>query len=341
MRKRILGMGRMAAMSVLTIGLLVLPQWARAADNQAQADAEKLLETHEKYGNKFEGIHGNSIFYGLKAEEAEAALKNLESVEKETLPEVQPILAVFAVKYGTQAMAINNKLRSLGVTTEKNVGNRFDRLYEGANNILKSRKATAEDIARKSKGMVSNISFLMESIRVKRMQDTKALLIIGQKFDPNNAEINEMVASIDQQIAEMSEKIEKDIDARTWKPSVKDFPGPGKTDELAKVALDYFKNDRAWGKNEKKKVDILAVSVQGPWKVAERNIFGQVIQWRLPIHLAVTHESLKAKNIAQVYELSLVTMEGAPNQTPKQPPFDGFWVGNNWMMRLNKIPKEK
>ena len=341
MKEKILKLGSFVTVSIIVIGFFALPEMSFAADNQAQADAEKLLETYKKHGNKFDLIHGNSIFYGMKAEEAEAALKTLEDVEKEAIPEVQPILALFAEKYGVKPMDINNKLRGLGVETDQNVGNRFERLYEGANNIIKSRKATAEDIARKSKNMLSYLDSMTEQIRVKRMQDTKALLTAGQKFDPNNKEINQMLANMDQQIAELAEQIEKDIDARTWKSSVNDFPGPGKTDELTKAALDFFKNDDRWGKNKKKKVDILAVSVQGPWKVAERNIFGQVIQWRLPIHLAITNESLKAKNIAQIYELSMVTLEGAPNQTPKQPPFEGYWVGENWMMRLNKMPKGK
>jgi len=81
------------------------------------------------------------------------------------------------------------------------------------------------------------------------------------------------------------------------------------------------------------------VAVRGQWEIAETNIFGQVTQWRLPIHLAVTDETLKKQNIAMVYELSILGKVGSPGSAPKSPPYDGFWVGDSWMMRLNKVPK--
>ena len=32
-------------------------------------------------------------------------------------------------------------------------------------------------------------------------------------------------------------------------------------------------------------------------------------------------------------------VQGEPGKVKKSPPFDGYWVGNNWMMRLKKLPK--
>ena len=81
----------------------------------------------------------------------------------------------------------------------------------------------------------------------------------------------------------------------------------------------------------------LDVCVRGPWQVAERDIFGRVISWRLPIHIAVTDPDLRPRNVARVYELSLLAMEGAPDRAPQKPPFEGYWVGNSWMMRLDKF----
>jgi hypothetical protein len=34
----------------------------------------------------------------------------------------------------------------------------------------------------------------------------------------------------------------------------------------------------------------------------------------------------------------MVAMEGPPGAAPKAPPFDGFWVGDSWNFRLNKLP---
>ncbi len=80
---------------------------------------------------------------------------------------------------------------------------------------------------------------------------------------------------------------------------------------------------------------ILDACITGPWTVAEKDMFGRVTRWRLPIHLAITDERLKPRNIASVYDMSIVAMEGAPDNAPEKPPFDGFWVGDSWMMRLD------
>jgi len=53
--------------------------------------------------------------------------------------------------------------------------------------------------------------------------------------------------------------------------------------------------------------------------------------------VAVTDEKLKPRNLARVYDLSIVAMQGNAGSAPKNPPYDGFWVGNSWMMRLDKF----
>ncbi len=131
--------------------------------------------------------------------------------------------------------------------------------------------------------------------------------------------------------------VQKDIDAREWAGHVPDFAGPGDAKDLAAKALEYFRNDRNWGRKPDRKVEVLAVCVRGPWQVAERDMFGRVISWRLPIHVAATDEKLRPRNIARVYGLSILAMRGAADAAPKAPPFDGYWVGDNWMMRLDKF----
>jgi hypothetical protein len=174
---------------------------------------------------------------------------------------------------------------------------------------------------------------------VQKMQETKALLQAGHQFDPNNAEINDMLSTIDRKIDAVADKIEADIDAKSWQGNASGFAGPGKAQELAKTAVAYFKSHPNWGQNpDTDHLKILNACVTGNWDVAETNIFGQVIQWRLPMHLAITNGKLEPKGIGRVYELSVLTQKGNPGQVKKAPPFDGYWVGNNWMMRLEKLP---
>jgi hypothetical protein len=83
----------------------------------------------------------------------------------------------------------------------------------------------------------------------------------------------------------------------------------------------------------------IAVAVRGPWRVAERDVFGRATCWRLPIHAAVTNAALRARGIARVFDRSICALEGAPGAAPQAPPFDGCWVGDNWMIRLDKLPR--
>jgi hypothetical protein len=318
-------------------------QAAQAKGNQlqeAQKLATELNALNDQHSEKFEGIYGATLVYSVTdANEAKTQLAKVELIEKEVLPVLQPVLAKIAETYGKSAMDINNSLNKLGMERSEQFGNKFERLFEGVENVTKSRKATAQFMAQNCKDQISSIDFYTPDIRVQKIEETKKLLQVGHQFDPNNNEINDMLSTIDQKIDEVADKIETDIESKNWAGNINNFAGPGDTGALAKTALTFFKDHPNWGKNPKvQNLEILNVCVMGQWDVAETNIFGQVIQWRLPIHLAITNGQLKPKNIARVYELSILTTKGNPGQVKKAPPFDGYWVGNNWMMRLNKLP---
>jgi hypothetical protein len=34
----------------------------------------------------------------------------------------------------------------------------------------------------------------------------------------------------------------------------------------------------------------------------------------------------------------MVAMEGAANDAPKSPPWDGFWVGDNFFLKIDRLP---
>jgi len=315
---------------------------AQAKESQlkeARKIGKQLTALYQQHGPKFEGIYGATMVYSGDVEEAGKQYLKIERVEKEVLPVVQPVLATVAVNYGTSAMVVNQKLFKLGMPSSEQFGSAFERLYESVGNVVKSRKASGESIAQTCTNQLSNIDFYPPDIRVKKMEEIKSLLQVGHQFDPNNAGINDMLSTVDQKIDEVAEKIEKDIDQKKWAGNVANFAGPGDAKKLAATALDYFRNHNQWGKNPKAKgIEVLGVAVRGQWGVAETNILGQVIQWRLPIHLAITNAKLKPKNIARIYELSVLTTQGNPGRVEKAPPFDGYWVGNNWMIRLNRLP---
>jgi hypothetical protein len=321
-------------------------------EQQAKVDSDKLLALYKDHWSKFAGIDGenavhetNEEYMLQKCAKLEGKLKVLDT---EVLPVVQPFLAEVGAKYGWKYADFEWELKQLKVAEYDEAGDAFDNLTRGIANVGKTRVASAEYLANYVKSM-PDPSFFVPDVRVKQLQQWKVFLQYALKFDPTNAYANERLAKMDREIADCQKNIDKEIDAKSWAGHVADFAGPGTATELARVAMDYFRKDKGWGKQGEnvpeaergKGLEIVAVAVRGPWQVAETDIFGRVITYRLPIHLAVTQPSDKSRNIARVYELSCITQEAAPGQAKQAPPFDGFWVGNSWMMRLNKIAQPK
>ena len=56
------------------------------------------------------------------------------------------------------------------------------------------------------------------------------------------------------------------------------------------------------------------VHVESGWVPGERDIFGRILNWGLPIHVAVSKPKWAEKNRVRVYELTLIS------QGPKSPP---------------------
>jgi hypothetical protein len=227
------------------------------------------------------------------------------------------------------------------------LGTRYSDLARLLSNLRKTRVANAAYLVTDVKDQ-PEITFFVQDKRVAMMTEWKTLLEWALKFDPTDAYANTRLATIGAEIASLQQAVEKEIDEKEWAGQLADFAGPGSVAKLSQVAMEFLRKDKKWGnqgddpeKNEdgtvRQGVAIVAVVVRGPWQVAETDLFGRVLSWRLPIHVAVTKPDLKARNIARVYELSMVTRQGAPYRVAKAPPFDGCWVGDSWMMRLSNV----
>lgn len=310
---------------------------AEAKAARAKTDADRMLALYNEYREPLEFMHGNSIVYTMDLEKAKEALAEVETLEKELLPKLAPDLGRLAETYGKTSLEISQRLFQAGFRSSGDPGGKLAQMIEAVANIPKTRTASADTLARYAGNLLDAFAGQLTDARIKRMNDAKALLVVANGFDPKHEAAGKMLASIDEQILQAVEKMTEQIDAKEWAGNIGEFPGPGAPAELAKAALEFFRKHRDWGANPERKIEVLNVCVRGPWKVAERDIFGRVISWRLPIHVAVTGESLRPRNIARVYELSILAMEGPPNQAPQEPPFEGYWVGNNWMMRLSKF----
>lgn len=319
------------------------------AEQQAKADADSVIALAEEQLPKFVGIDGRNAVHETSEEAMLAKCTKLEAnlaVVSEALPVIKPVLAELGGRYGWTYADFRRKLKELGVELYGEAGDAFDKLTQAIANVDKTRIAGAEYLASYVQSM-PDPSFFVPDVRVTQLQQWKTFLQYALRSDPTNAYANERLAKMDREIAECQKDIDKEIDAKKWAGHVEGFAGPGTVQELSQVAMAYFRKDKGWGKQGEdvpeeergKGLEVVAVAIRGPWQVAETDIFGRVITWRLPIHLAVTSAADKARNVARVYELSCITQEAAPGEAKQAPPFDGFWVGNSWMMRLNKVPR--
>ncbi len=299
-------------------------------------DADLIVALHEKYFKNFEKIHGGTLVYNEKLTEAKLALALVDTAEK-TLPLFASDLGRLAENYGRNTMDIYNTFHEGGHTLGNSEERKMTQLLEAVTKLKKSRQISAATLADNAHALLSAFNNQLNDARLKRMADAKKLLLAGQQFDPENAQIKQMLGDIDDQMTQVADKMTAQIDAATWAGNISSFSGPGNTTDLATEARKYFTKDRDWGAKKDRQIEILDVCVRGPWKVAETDVFGRVISWRLPIHVAVTDGKLKPRNIARVYDLSILAMEGPAEQAPKNPPYAGYWVGNSWMMRLDKF----
>ncbi len=299
-------------------------------------DAELIVALHGKYFSKFEKIHGGTLVYTTKLDEAQQALLLVRDAEK-TIPLFASDLGRLAESYGSNTMDIYNTFHEAGYTLGNNEERKMGQLVEAVGNLKKSRQLSAATLADNAQALLNAFDNQLNDARLQRMGDAKKLLLAGQQFDPESAQIKQMLGDIDDQMTQVADKMTAQIDAAKWAGNVSSFAGPGDVAELAAEAKKYFENDRDWGAKKDRQVKILDVCIRGPWKIAETDIFGRVISWRLPIHVAVTDEKLKPRNLARVYDLSILAMEGPVEKAPKNPPYDGYWVGDSWMMRLDKF----
>jgi hypothetical protein len=319
-----------------------------AGNSEVQADIDTIIALHGANYAKVEGMTGNNIVFwtvGYGIEEAKKGLVQINEAQG-ALDAISSEVGRLAEKYNGTDVAnysalsgnIYNSIREqLGANPQGSPDNKLAELIVAGANIGATRTATSEYLAGSAEQSMGAWADQLTDAQLERLHKAKELLAVAAQIDPNSEKVRNLLVQMDEKILQFVDKMEATINSNSWQGDVTDFSGPGTIKELAASAKKYFVEDRDWGGRKDRKIEILAVAVRGPWQVAERDIFGRVIRWRLPIHVAVTDEQLKPRNIARVYDLSIVAMQGSPDKAPQAPPWDGFWVGDNYMMRLDKF----
>lgn len=262
-------------------------------------------------------------------------LAAVESVEAR-YPEWQVPMRVLGEEFGPEWTDVQRGLLDAGLRPNDygdgtDASSAFRYFAEGMDKVAQFRRDAAVRSLSEADMMFRLLGerFQMAEIRVGEAEKVKTQLELGHRFDPQNAEVNARLASIDAEIDAVREDVDAEIDAGEW--PVGDATAP---QQHARAALEYFRSHPEWG--GKPDVEVLAVVVRHDWQIAETNILGQVTQWRLPIAVAATKPLWRESDAARVYELSLLANPGLP--APQSAPFWGYWVGDSHLARLDKIP---
>lgn len=229
--------------------------------------------------------------------------------------------------------ALNNRFASLGLSFQ------IGQDYWDVSNFLRDLPPIPARNARRCTEILEQngtdeqrIRNLHELYRTRAIVEARGLLDVCPRLDPTNAEIQRRIDELRPRVADVLARFrEEEIAAirdREWQSST----GPS-----AQVgpALEFLRSDPRLGGSTTRPTQVLAVSVRGDFAVAERNLLGMPTSYGLPVHVAIVSPDT-VEGVAQVLELTLITREPRPS-----PPYDGFWVGNTWLMLREKVPGQR
>ena len=315
-----------------------LPQPGNPA---VQADIDVIIELYNAYHTKFKEITGKNIAYwtvGDGLEQSEEALATIEQAESD-FDAISSDVGRLAEKYALSGDIYNNIKKELGTNPQGDPGNKLEALILAGTRIAETRVATSDHLASSANRSINAWADQMTDEQLATLTRAKKLLVVAVLIDPGNETAINLLGEMDEKIVQFSDKMKETIDKNVWQENMSGFSGPGDITTLADSAKAYFETEPNWGGRENNKITVVALAITGSWSVAERDAFGRVIRWRLPVNLAITDDNLKSRNITRVYGLSVLARQGSPDDAPKQPPWNDFWVGDSYMMRLNKLSK--
>lgn len=313
---------------------------AATAGAAATADAERVMALRKKHDGAIRTIHGRSVVYSDSAEAVTEAIAVIHDAET-AADAMRPFLLEFQARYGTDEAEITAALDAAGADADSantRVAYNAAELYGFLEKLENTRAVSAETVAEHVAGRLADIDDYSAKIQQQRLDEAAEMVRLGQQIDPTNPRLNRLRGEVAQLSEAKRDEQMARIESATWPDHVDGFDGPGNVEDLADAVQEYLAADRDWGKSEERPQEILAVSVTGPWQIAAKDMFGRAIQWRLPVTVAITDDELEPEGIAQAFELSVIAKEGAPNQAPKSPPWEGFWVGDNYYLRMELLP---
>ncbi|HMB91411.1 MAG TPA: hypothetical protein VKP65_11225 [Rhodothermales bacterium] len=296
---------------------------------------QRLLEAWETHKDAFDApeVHGFSISrlhvtWPDDAPRLRAAIENVESRYDALTETTRPL----GERFGETPAEVSNAFNRL--KTDADGGSRSDvaQAYRGVMDGMERVAQFRKDVTLTALMDVQNMIIVVQDKfrapeqRVKDARRIKTVIQEASWFDPHNPDVNMILANIDAFIDETAEGMQEEIAAG-------EFPTASGPTQHTQAALEFFRNAEQWGAREGS--EVLRVWVGGPWVVTEKDLLGRPIQWGLPVYVAEVQPHLREMGAARIFETTVLARQGSP--APQAPPFVGAWVGDNWLVSLDKF----
>lgn len=305
-----------------------------ATGQKIAADSEGIKKLYSQLSNGiFSKATGSTAYYN-KITEVEPLIKEIENFERSDKKKAEKTLAEFATKYGDSENAIKKS------TGDWQTANSYMELKKGIANVGKTREVMTNDLLKKYESIMGNVSTMGEFSKVDYINSLKSYLDLALRFSPGHPQAKKTLANHQGRIDKELQSFYAQIDKRSWPPHSAN--APANKVQLAKAALNWFKNDPGWGQRHKnagaadKQIrKPIAVSVKGPWSVQKTNLLGAPIMYGLPVLIAVELANEKAQKLLRVYDVTMRTAEKAG--VKQAPPFVSITVGSSWYIRSSAL----
>jgi hypothetical protein len=244
---------------------------AAAKAGEISADVKNLKSLYDRVRPTFDKATGYVTHYN-DLNTLETLITDIEIFEKKEQGQIENELNAFAAAYGSSRDEIDKKADKLGYSGQYRASFPYTELATGIENVKKTRTVMADDIVKRAKDQLSNISEGRghDFSTGDRYADAKAWINMAARFDADNPRVKDALRNIETEMAAGMQKLSDQIDGCTWPGHASNAPADA--DQLASNALNWFKADPGWGKNPKEPRQPLSVVVTGPWSVQKKNM---------------------------------------------------------------------
>jgi hypothetical protein len=304
---------------------------APAGEDPATNDWTNIAALHRSFIPRLEEViptYVKNVIY--TSGNADAVIAKIAALRRE-VPYVKSQLEAFAGKYGRDRNGIDDQMERLrnprNPRPSPAAGECFEELSNGLTNLEEAPKIEARKILAAAVRSLDKIeSFTADTERDKRYAQAEASIRVALKFNPADQEAAGWISKIAAMRVKSKADLEAALDDARFPAAFTDFTGPGSAAELEASCVQYFNQSDPSQTTVK-------VRIAGNWVVAKKNLFGEPIQWGLPIWAVGYHNN--EKEISRVFKMTLITGEG--QGIAKSPPWTGAWVGDSFRMRTKNI----